>query len=647
MLQLSASTLKSGLNQTTLNQSANPIFVVDDDGQITFANAKAEKLFGFSSADVIGKPLDQDCLLGNYDSNERGLPSTTPLPIEGRRRETVLVIRDMAERSWAEEARKETQLRLTAMLDSAMDGIITLDSEKRIMMCNATVENIFGRTAGELIGRAIECLLPDGLPPGSLCERQASAPETGLPHTRHLGPLRGIRANGEEFPLEASFSQVEVRSQSFITLTLRDITERTRAEQAFAESQERLQQSQKMAVIGHLTGGVVHDFNNLLTIISGHAELLLAGLAPDAPMRESLGQIRSASSRAASLTRQLLTFSRKQVVEPRILDLNAHLKDTEKMIRRLVGEDVSLQSVLAPDLNQVKVDPGQLDQVILNLVVNARDAMPKGGKLTIKTSNVVHNKKVSKTCPEATRGSYVALAVNDTGCGMRSDVRSRIFEPFFTTKSLGKGTGLGLTVVHGIVKQNGGYIVVESEPGAGTTFKIHLPAAQGSSYRARHVEPETNNRGCETVLLVEDEETLRSLGVVVLESYGYNVLTAAEGQEALRLAQRHKGKLDLLLTDVVMPGISGCELAATLRKRQPDLKVLFLSGYTEEDIVSRGILNHGSAFLHKPFSPASLVAKIRQVLDGKCANRCTSWPGSHPTTSSLKSAPPLKTAAKG
>ena len=615
MLQSSASTLKSaGLNQTALNQVNNPILVVDEEGEITFANAQAEKLLGLNAADLIGKPLPENCFLAQQNLM-KPLGSAAPLEIGGRCPEAVLVIQDTPERSWAEEARKETQLRLAAVLDSAMDGIVTLDAEQRIMMCNPAVESMFGRTAGQLVGRKINCILPEALSAGYFEFSEADASERGGPPAGQLGPWRGVRANSQEFPIEASISAVEGRGQRFLMVTLRDISERTRVEQAFAESQERLRQSQKMAVVGHLTGGVVHDFNNLLTIIGGHAELVLAGLPPDAPMRDSLCQIRSASSRAAALTRQLLAFSRKQVVEPKILDLNIHVRDTEKMIRRLVGEDVSLQTSLAPGLSQVKVDPGQIDQVILNLVVNARDAMPKGGRLTIKTFNVARNKKFSKTCPDATPGSYVALVVSDRGCGMTSDVRARIFEPFFTTKTQGKGTGLGLTVVHGIVKQNGGYIVVDSEPGHGTTFKIYLPAAQGRSTRIGQVEPDSNAHGCETVLLVEDEDTLRSLAAVVLETYGYNVLSAANGEEALRLVPRHKGKLDLLLTDVVMPGISGCELAATLRKNQPDLKVLFLSGYTEEDIVSRGILSDGSAFLNKPFSPASLVAKIRQVLD--------------------------------
>lgn len=551
----------------------------------------------------------------NQTALDQRANSGVPVEIDGQPLGRVLVLPDFAEQGWAEEARKETQLRLTALLDSAMDGIITLDGERRIIMCNAAVENMFGYTAGELVGKYISSILPEGTSEGESVWPPPSFSQTAVCPTGWVGRLRGIRANGEGFPVEASVSSVEVRSQKFLTLTMRDVSERTRIEQAFAESQERLLQSQKMAVVGHLTGGVVHDFNNLLTIIGGHAELLLARLPPDAPMRDSLAQIRGASARAAALTRQLLAFSRKQVVEPKVLDLNTLIKDTEKMIRRLVGEDVALQTQFASRLNPVKVDPSQMDQVILNLVVNARDAMPRGGRLSIKTSNVALNKKLPKTCPPLDPGSYVALVVRDTGYGMTSEVKARIFEPFFTTKNIGKGTGLGLTVVHGILKQNGGHISVESKPGAGTTFKIYFPAAQASTLRVAHVEPQTNARGCETVLLVEDEETLRNLGAVVLETYGYRVLTAADGKEALRLAQRHNGKLDLLLTDVVMPGISGCELAATLRARRPDLKVLFLSGYTEEDMVSRGILNVGSSFLNKPFSPASLVAKIRQVLD--------------------------------
>ena len=426
------------------------------------------------------------------------------------------------ERVWAEPARQETQLRLTALLDSAMDGILTLDCEHRIMMCNSAAEKIFEYTAGQLLGMPIDCILP-----GGLADEKGSRGNDGEPSETASRPgplLRGMRSNGETFQVEGSVSKVEVRGRRFITITLRDISERKRMEQALAESQERLRQSQKMAIIGQLAGGVAHDFNNLLTVIAGHAELLLASLPREAPIRDSLAQIGSASSRAASLTRQLLAFSRKQSSEPRIVDLNHLINDTQKMLRRLIGEDVALQTLLAPDLSPVKVDPSQMDQVLLNLVVNARDAMPNGGRLMIKTLNVALDRKAAKACSDVPPGSYVVLAVNDTGCGMTAEVRARMFEPFFTTKSVGKGTGLGLTVVHGIVKQSGGHIAVQSEPGAGTTFKIYLPAARGRLARGAAVRPTRGARGCETVLLVEDEDALRSLGSVVLESYGYTVL---------------------------------------------------------------------------------------------------------------------------
>ena len=494
-----------------------------------------------------------------------------------------------------------------------MDGILTIDSEQRIMMCNPAAEKIFGYTAGELLGTMLDGVLPGALP----LERSAAGTcrETWDTAARPCAAvLRGIRSNGEIFPVEGSISKVEVRGRRFFTITLRDISDRKRVEQALAESQDRLQQSQSMAVIGQLAGGVAHDFNNLLTVIAGHAELLLASLPRKAPIRDSLAQIGSASSRAAALTRQLLAFTRKQSTEPRIVDLNHLITDTQKMLRRLIGEDITLETSLAPDLRPVKADPSQMDQVVLNLAVNARDAMPNGGRLTIKTSNVELDRKSAKSCSDVLPGTYVALVVNDTGCGMTPKVRARIFEPFFTTKSVGKGTGLGLAVVHGIVKQSGGHIAVHSKPGAGTSFKIYFPAARGCSVRTSPVRQNCAARGCETVLLVEDEDALRGLGSVVLESYGYTVLTAANGYEALRLAEGNSGKVDLLLTDVVMPGMSGCELAMALRHRRPDLRVLFLSGYTEEAVTRRGAVA-GATFLSKPFSPDALATKVRQVLN--------------------------------
>jgi len=513
----------------------------------------------------------------------------------------------------AEQARQETQLRLAALLDSAMDGILATDSEQLIMMCNPAAEKMFRCTAGQLVGTMLDGVLPGALP----LEHSTSGKgrETSDTSARPGATvLRGIRSNGEIFPVECSISNVEVRGRRFFTITLRDISDRERVEQDLAESQDRLRQSQKMAAIGQLAGGVAHDFNNLLTVITGHAELLLASLPREAPLRDSLAQIGSASSRAAALTRQLLAFSRKQSSEPSIVDLNHLISDTQKMLRRLIGEDIALETSLAPDLSPVKVDPSQLDQVVLNLAVNARDAMPNGGRLTIKTSNVELDRETAKSCPDVPAGRYVVLVVNDTGCGMGAEVRARIFEPFFTTKGIGKGTGLGLAVVHGIVKQSGGHIAVHSEPGAGTSFEIYFPTARGRSVRTSPVRQTRGARGFETVLFVEDEDALRRLGSVSLESYGYSVLTAANGDEALRLAEGNGRKVDLLLTDVVMPGMSGCELAMALRNRRPDLRVLFLSGYTEDTIMHRGVVA-GATFLSKPFSPAALATKVRQVLD--------------------------------
>jgi CheY-like chemotaxis protein/two-component sensor histidine kinase len=379
-----------------------------------------------------------------------------------------------------------------------------------------------------------------------------------------------------------------------------------------------------MAAIGQLAGGVAHDFNNLLTIISGHAELLLAGLSPEAPMRDSLAQICGATSRAASLTRQLLAFSRKQPSEPRIVELNRLIRETQQMFRRVLGKEIVLDTLLSPQLSRVKIDPSQMDQVILNLVVNARDAMTGGGRLTIQTLNVELNESSLQGHSGIRPGSYVALVVRDTGCGMNAEVKAQIFEPFFTTKAAGKGTGLGLAVVQDIVKRAGGHISVHSEPGIGTTFKIYLPAARRRSTPISQDSGETNRRGSETVLLVEDEDALRHLGAVVLEDYGYTVLTATNAKQAMRLASRRKLKIHLLLTDVAMPGINGCELASTLRRQQPDLRVLFLSGYTEDAVRRRGTLDGDAAFLNKPFTPASLAAKVRRILDDKRANVPTS-----------------------
>lgn len=390
--------------------------------------------------------------------------------------------------------------------------------------------------------------------------------------------------------------------------------EREVAERKLTE--EQLRQAQKMEAVGKLAGGVAHDFNNLLTVINGQAELSLRRLGQDDPSYRKFEAIRDAGERAASLTRQLLAFSRKQILQPKVLDLNQVIFQTNKMLRPLIGEDIDLLIGLTPDLGKVKADPSQIEQVLMNLAINARDAMPKGGKLTIETGNVdvdeeyaVHHFSV---CP----GRYVVLAISDTGCGMDEETQSHIFDPFFTTKELGKGTGLGLSTVYGIVKQSGGNIWVYSEVGRGTTFKIYLPCVDDVPEDQRvRADAATLEIGTETVLLVEDEERVRDMTKEILQESGYKVLEAKHGQDALLVAGQHPGIIHLMLSDVVMPLMSGRELAEQLAPLRKEMKVLYMSGYTDDAIVHHGVLDEGMSFIEKPFTPNGLARKVRETLN--------------------------------
>ena len=411
--------------------------------------------------------------------------------------------------------------------------------------------------------------------------------------------------------------------RNHLSRAIRYAVERKQAEKALRESEAKLRQAQKMESIGQLAGGIAHDFNNLLTVINSYSAMLLGDIGFDNPFaRTGLEQIKEAGHRAASLTRQLLAFSRQQVLEPKILDLNEAVSNTTKLLRRLIGEDIALVFCPHPTLGRVKADPGQVEQIIMNLAVNARDAMPGGGQLTIETMNVELDNAYAHTHQSVKPGSYVMLAVSDCGCGMDKQTQARIFEPFFTTKEQGKGTGLGLATVYGIVKQSGGYIWVYSEPGRGTTFKIYLPCVEGNVEQLTLAStPDATLRGTETILLVEDEEMVRALVQAILERYGYTVLAARNVQDALRFAQEGPTAIHLLLTDTIMPGMNGPELADRVLGMRPDAKVLYMSGYTDKAFTYTAAREPGTAFLQKPFTPQTLAHKVREVLAVQRGNR--------------------------
>ena len=401
---------------------------------------------------------------------------------------------------------------------------------------------------------------------------------------------------------------------------LQDITEHKLAETEKANLEKQLHQSQKMESIGRLAGGVAHDFNNLLTVITGFSELVQESLAPDDPLKKDVAEIQMATESATNLTTQLLAFSRKQIVSPKVLNLNKEIIRSERMLRRIIGEDIEFTFMPDENIGMIWIDPGQLDQVLVNLGVNSRDAMPNGGKLTIKVQNVSLDEKKCQTCNKPVKGDFVVLAVSDNGTGMDTETIKSIFEPFYTTKEKGKGTGLGLSTVHGIVLQNNGHISVYSEPGCGSTFKIYLPVA---AKNAEPLDKEVKNidiAGSETILLVEDLEMLRKLAVKTLTRHGYKVIQAENGRDALTKYEKLEGKIDLLVTDVVMPQMNGKQLYNRLLEINPNLRALFMSGYPEDAVGHHGILDQGTNFIQKPFHPRDLAIKVRQVLEAKDIN---------------------------
>ena len=507
------------------------------------------------------------------------------------------------ERKRAEERIGESEARLRVIIEQLPSVLWTVDTELRITSAlgagltrlKLKPNQLLGKTLFDYFETSDQSLLP------ITAHRRAMAGEPvtfqiewkGANYACHVEPFRG--ADGS--------------LQGAICMSL-DVTDRKQLE-------EQLRQAQKMEAVGRLAGGIAHDFNNLLMVIQGYADLLLDRIRQDDPSRKNAEQIQTAAQRATSLTRQLLAFSRKQILAPKVLNIYGVVTDMEKILRRLIGEDIQLECSTAPDLGLVKADRSQIEQVILNLAVNARDAMPQGGRLTIETANIELDASFSHPPAVLAPGKYVMLAVTDNGCGMDAETQAHIFEPFFTTKEKGKGTGLGLATVYGVVKQSGGYVWVYSEPGRGTSFKIYLPRiAEETSSASRDRQGEGRNlpRGTETILLVEDEKGVRELTREYLETSGYAVVEAEDGHTALELAALHAGPIHLLITDVVMPGISGRELADRVQQLRPGIKILFMSGYTDQAVVHHGILETDAVLLQKPFTITTLAAKLREML---------------------------------
>jgi two-component system cell cycle sensor histidine kinase/response regulator CckA len=526
-------------------------------------------------------------------------------------------IDDVTERKRNEVALRESEERLRDITFSVGDWVWEVDQRGVYTYSSVKAYDLLGRTPEEVVGKT-----PFDFMSGEEATRVGAIFSEIAARKGPIEDLENwnLRKDGERLCLLTNGVPIldEAGNLKGYRGVDRDITDRKRAEREREQLQEQLRMSQRIEAVGKLAGGIAHDFNNLLSVILSYTGFALEVVKQGDPLREDLLEVKKSGERAAALTRQLLAFSRKQVLQPEPLSLNQIAAGVEKMLRRILGEDIDVVQVLAPDLGLTLADPGQMEQVLMNLVVNARDAMPEGGRLTIETANAELDVDYAARHVAVKPGSYVQLSVTDTGCGMDSQTQARIFEPFFTTKEKGKGTGLGLSMVYGIVKQSGGNVWVYSEPGRGTTFKVYLPRDLSGSVAAasRPVTVPLRATGTETILVVEDEESLRKVAKRALAAGGYTVLTASEGREALRIAAQHPGEIQLLLTDVVMPGMDGRTLAQELSKRRSAIKVLYMSGYTDDAVVHHGVLEAGTHFLSKPFTAVDLARKVREVLDG-------------------------------
>jgi len=616
-----------------VENTSEGVWIYDANGLTTFMNLRMAKMLGTTVEEAVGMPvfhfMDDTQIpeaRDRIDRRARGISERREFRLkrrdgsslwisshadplfdsQGRFESSVELVTDITELRQAALVRR----RLAAIVESSRDAIISCDRAGAIRSWNPAAERLTQYSAEEAIGQPVSMLM------------DASVKLGGDASLEYEGPLR--RRDGSYVQVSLSSSSLDQAEGGLegTSLILRDISERLKAEAALRRTEDQLRQAQKMEAIGSLAGGVAHDFNNLLTVILSYTDMIIEDLPAGDPLRTDVIEVRNAGNRAAELTRQLLAFSRKQILEPRVLDVNEVLRGIETMLARIVGEDIDLSLILSAKPALVNADVGQLEQVVMNLVVNARDALPDGGNLTIETSLAAFDEHAAAAHVGVTPGAYVLLVVSDSGLGMDRETQARIFEPFFTTKEKSKGTGLGLSTVYGIVQQSGGHIWVYSEIGSGTTFKIYLPLTrrelQSTLIPIAELRPMV--RGSETILLVEDEPQVRQLIRTLLAKHGYHVLDAANAGEALLVCEQFSARIHLMLTDVVMPRMSGRALAERLATERPEMKVLFMSGYTENTITHHGVLDAGVEFLAKPITPESLLRKVRSVLDQRRAS---------------------------